>query len=316
MTLRNALLAATLLPLSLTMVTMPAFAQSQDRDDSVDFVAPPWPGVTVKTEVFSQLIAPLGYDSETQQVSSTVGYQTLQTSDSDVFLAAWMPAQQESHDEAMASGKIEDLGNNVTGAQMGFAVPGYVYDAGIHSAEDLDAHRDQFGGRYYSIESGSTVSDFINQAHDDDTYGLGDWQILESSTPGMLSEVKAAYAAKRWIVWYGWTPHWMAPAYDMHILEDPESVYGPDNGQSDVRTIVNKDFAEANPNLLKLLKQFTLTADEQSAFIDGYGRQERSAEDVARQWLQNHPDRVAEFLDGVTTRDGQPALDAVKSSLE
>ncbi|MGM8849545.1 ABC transporter substrate-binding protein [Salinicola halophyticus] len=317
MTLRPALLAATLLPLSLMTVSMAVFAQSpqQDKADSVNFVVPPWPGVTVKTEVFSQLIAPLGYDSETQEVSSTVGYQTLQTGDSDVFLAGWIPAQQESHDEAMASGKIEDLGNNVTGARMGFAVPGYVYDAGIHSAEDLDAHRDRFDGRFYSIESGSTVSTFIHDAQEQDVYGLGDWQILDSSTPGMLSEVKAAYEAKRWIVWYGWTPHWMAPAYDMHILDDPESVYGPDNGKSDVRTIVNKDFAEANPNLLKLLEQFTLTADEQSEFIDGYGRQERSARDVARQWLQDHPERVAEFLDGVKTRDGQPALDAVEASL-
>ncbi|MGQ7244516.1 ABC transporter substrate-binding protein [Salinicola sp. V024] len=318
MTLRNALLAATLLPLSLMTVSTSAFAQSPQPDeaDSVNFVVPPWPGVTVKTEVLSQLIAPLGYDSEAQEVSSTVGYQTLQTGDSDVFLAGWIPAQQESHDEAMASGKIEDLGNNVTGARMGFAVPGYVYDAGVHSAEDLAAHRDQFDSRFYSIESGSTVSTFIHDAQDQDIYGLGDWQILDSSTPGMLSEVDAAFNDKRWIVWYGWTPHWMAPAYDMHILDDPKSVYGPDNGQSDVRTIVNKAFAAANPNLLALLEQFTLTADEQSEFIDGYGRQERSAKDVARQWLQDHPDRVAEFLDGVKTRDGKPALDAVTASLQ
>ncbi|WP_245392625.1 ABC transporter substrate-binding protein [Salinicola halimionae] len=318
MTLRTALVAATLLPLSLMTLSISAFAQSprQDQADSVNFVVPPWPGVTVKTEVFSQLIAPLGYESETQEVSSTVGYQTLQTGDSDVFLAGWLPAQQESHDKAMASGKIEDLGNSVTGARMGFAVPGYVYDAGIHSAEDLDAQRDRFGGRFYSIESGSTVSTFIHDAQDQDLYGLGDWQILDSSTPGMLSEVDAAFNDKRWIVWYGWTPHWMAPAYDMHILDDPKSVYGPDNGQSDVRTIVNKAFAAANPNLLALLEQFTLTADEQSEFIDGYGRQELSAKDVARQWLQDHPDRVAEFLDGVKTRDGKPALDAVTASLQ
>ncbi|WP_232822174.1 ABC transporter substrate-binding protein [Salinicola sp. CR57] len=318
MTLRPALVAATLLPLSLMTASVAAFAQNPQPDeaDSVNFVVPPWPGVTVKTEVFSQLIEPLGYDRETQEVSSTVGYQTLQTGDSDVFLAGWMPAQQESHDQAMASGKIEDLGTNVTGARMGFAVPGFVYDAGVHSAEDLDAHRDRFGGRFYSIESGSTVSTFIHDAQDRDLYGLGDWQILESSTPGMLSEVDTAFNDKRWILWYGWTPHWMALAYDMHILDDPESVYGPDNGKSEVRTIVNKAFAEANPNLMALLGQFTLTADEQSEFIDGYGRQERSAEAVAREWLQDHPDRVAEFLDGITTRDGRPALEAVNASLQ
>ncbi|WP_251977905.1 ABC transporter substrate-binding protein [Salinicola avicenniae] len=317
MTLRKALLAATLLPLTIAApIAVQAQSQPQDEADSANFIVPPWPGVTVKTELFSQMLDALGYSSEVQELSSTVGYQTLQTGDSDIFLGGWMPAQQESYDQAVSSGKVVDLGNNVTGAQMGFAVPGYVYDAGIHSAEDLDAHRDQFGGRFYSIESGATVSEFINDAHDNDTYGLGDWQILESSTPGMLSEVNAAFDAERWIVWYGWTPHWMAPAYDMRILDDPEAVYGPDNGASDVRTIVNKAFADANPNLRQLLDQFVLTADEQSAFIDGYSRQERDADEVAREWLQNHPERVATFLEGITTRDGEPGLAAVESSLE
>ena len=50
--------------------------------------------------------------------------------------------------------------------------------------------------------------------------------------------------------------------------------------------------------------------------IDGYGRQELPAEQVARTWLQDHPERVATFLDGITTRAGKPALEAVKASLD
>ncbi|WP_110685446.1 ABC transporter substrate-binding protein [Salinicola aestuarinus] len=309
MTKRHYLLATALIPLSFS-------ALAADEAENINFVVPPWPGVTVKTEILEQLIEPLGYTGANQEVSSTVGYQTLMSGDSDVFLGGWMPAQQESYDRAMESGKVEDLGTNITGARMGFAVPGYVYDAGITHAEDLDAHRDRFDARFYSIESGSTVSEFIHGAVDNDTYGLGDWQVLESSTPGMLSEVDAAVNDKRWIVWYGWTPHWMAPAYDMHILDDSESVYGPNNGRSDVLTIANADFVDAHPNLRQLLEQFRLTADEQSEFIDGYGRQNRSAETVARDWLQAHPQRVAEFLDGVTTRDGEPGLDAVRAALD
>ncbi len=271
--------------------------------------------MTVKTEIMAQLLAPLGYESEQQELSSTVGYKTLQTGDSDVFLAGWLPAQQDSYDAAIANGAIVDLGNNVNGARMGFAVPGYVAEAGVTSAEQLDAHRERFDARYYSIESGSTVSDFINQAKQDDTYGLGDWELMESSTPGMLAEVQAAYDEQRWIAFYGWTPHWMVLAYDMRILDDPAGVYGPDNGRSDVRTIVGREFSEANPNLTRLLDQFVLSADDQSAFIQGFGREGRDPEAVAHDWLVAHRDKLAEFLDGVTTRDGKPALPAVERSL-
>ena len=303
---------------ALALLPLAAHANAAtDEATQVSFVAPPWPGVTVKTEIMAQILAPLGYTNERQELSSTVGYKTLQTGDSDVFLAGWLPAQQDSFDAAMDDGTIVDLGNNVTGARMGFAVPGYVYDAGVTSAEQLDdpKNRERFDGRYYSIESGSTVSDFINDAKRNDTYGLGDWELLESSTPGMLSAVRSAYDEKRWIAFYGWTPHWMVPEFDMHILDDPEGIYGENQGRSDVRTIVAKSFSEANPNLMRLLDQFVLTAEQQSDFIREYGLEERELETVAREWLQAHPDELADFLEGVTTRDGEPGLAAVKASL-
>ncbi len=117
------------------LALLPLAAHATDEATQVSFVAPPWPGVTVKTEIMAQILAPLGYTNERQELSSTVGYKTLQTGDSDVFLAGWLPAQQDSYDAAMDDGTIIDLGNNVTGARMGFAVPDYVYEAGVTSAE-------------------------------------------------------------------------------------------------------------------------------------------------------------------------------------
>ncbi|MDR5866053.1 ABC transporter substrate-binding protein [Halomonas koreensis] len=295
----------------------PALAAGGDRDDALRLVVPPWPGVTVKSEILSRLVAPLGYAADTQELSSTVGYSTLQNGDSDAFLAGWLPAQQESYDAAMDADAIVDLGNNVTGARMGFAVPGYVVEAGITSAEQFADPEvaERFGHAIYSIESGSTVTDMLAGAIEADTYGLGDWEAMPSSTPGMLAEVEAAVEEGRWIAFYGWTPHWMVPEYDVRILDDPAGVYGPDNGRSDVRTIVAGGYAEANPNLIRLLDQFVFSADEQSEFIRDYSLEERDLEAVAHDWLAGHPERVADFLEGVTTKDGGDALAAVEASL-
>lgn len=312
--MRNTALLTTLALTGLLPFTAQA---AQDASDELRLVVPPWPGVTVKSEILAQLIEPLGYTTSQQELSSTVGYNTLQNGDSDAFLAGWMPAQQESYDAAMASGTIIDLGNNVTGARMGFAVPGHVAEAGITSAEQLaDAEiAERFERRVYSIESGSTVTDMLEGAIEADTYGLGDWEGKSSSTPGMLSEVEAAVAEGRWIVFYGWTPHWMVPEYDVQILDDPAGVYGDNNGRSDVKTIVAKRFAETNPNLTRLLDQFRFSADEQSQFISAFSLEERELDAVASEWLEDNPERVTRFLEGVTTRDGKDALAAVEANL-
>lgn len=303
-----------LLLASLALLPLTTQADGTDAASQVDFVVPPWPGVTVKTEIVSQLVERLGYEANAQGMSSSVGYNTLQSGDSDVFLGAWLPSQQQSFDAAMEANAIVDLGNNVTGARMGFAVPGYVHEAGITSAEQLDEpeNRERFSAEFYSIESGSTVSVTINEAMDGDVYGLGDWDLRESSTPGMLSEVDAASRSGRWIVFYGWTPHWMATKYDMVILDDPESVYGPDNGKSDVRTIVRRDFSEANPNLTRLLEQIVFTADQQSGFINEFSQKGLDPDDVAERWIDAHPEKIEAFMKGVTTRDGQPASSVMK----
>jgi len=310
---RPALLAL----LALTGLLPFAAQAAQDVSDELRLIAPPWPGVTVKSEILAQLAEPLGYRVEILEVSSTVGYQTLQSDEADAFLAGWLPAQQESYDATMAAGAIVDLGNNVEGARMGFAVPGYVYAAGVTSAEQLadPETAERFNHRVYSIESGSTVTDMIESAIAADTYGLGDWKGMPSSTPGMLSEVAAAVDENRWILFYGWTPHWMIPEYDVHILDDPESVFGKNNGQSDVKTIVAKRYIEANPNLTRLLDQFTFSADEQSEFISAFSLEERDLDAVAREWIKQHPDRVASFLEGVTTYNGMDAQAAVEASL-
>ncbi|MCG5536152.1 ABC transporter substrate-binding protein [Ectothiorhodospira mobilis] len=286
----------------------------------VRFSAPPWPGVTVKTALASLLLETLGYEPRLQELSSNITYKAMLQNDLDVFMAAWLPAQQGMYEASFREGeqRLMDLGNNVDGARLGFAVPAFVFDAGLHSAEDLDDPRfaDRLDRTIYSIEIGSGMSDTLNAAVEKDTYGLGDWTLSETSTPGMLSAVDHAMDQGEWIVFGAWTPHWMNIEYDIRYLEDPQDMWGPDGGHSDVRTLVTRAFAESHPNATRLLDQLTFTAADQSIMIRGFSFEEREPEAVALEWLRDHPARVRAFLDGVTTRDGAPAWPVVQRILQ
>lgn len=307
--LAGALLTAPLTWSSVVLAEEPA---------QVRFSVPAWPGVTVKTALAAQLLETLGYEVSQQELGSTITYEALTQGELDAFLAAWLPGQQGMYETTMEKDVLVDLGNNVDGARLGFAVPTYVHEAGVTSAEDLD--REEFAEKLertiYSIEVGSGMSEILNGAVGDDTYGLGDWNLSETSTPGMLSAVDSALDREEWIVFAGWTPHWMNIEYDVRYLEDPEDMWGPDQGRSDVKTLVTTDFSESNPNATRLLDQLVFSADDQSAMILGFSYEEREPEEVALQWLRDNPERVEAFLEGVTTRDGEPAWPVVQQALE
>jgi len=300
----------------IALATTALFATAAHADDqTLDFGVPAWPGITVKTAIAEQLLNPLGYETSTQEIGLQVIYQGIESGDIDAFLGAWLPAQREMFDPRKESGVLIDVANNVDGAQMTLAVPEYLYESGIQSFADLDENREQFEGEIYGFGAGSAASEILHNAIDNDTWGLGDWQVVDTSEVGMLSAARDAISREEPIVWVGWTPHWMNLELPMRYLEDPEDLFGENNGESDVLTLLRSDYAEANPNVVTFFEQFTFSAEEQSWMIQAFGQEEQDLADDAEQWINDHPERIEAMLADVTTTDGDPAWPVIEAQL-
>ena len=285
-------------------------------DATLDFGVPAWPGITVKTEIAEQVLNPLGYDTQTHEIGLQVIYQGMESGDVDAFLGAWLPAQKEMFEPRKASGVLTDVANNVDGAQMTLAVPTYLHERGIQSFADLDEHRDEFNSQIHGFGAGSAASEILHNAIDNDTWGLGDWSLVDTSEVGMLSAAQDAISREEAIVWVGWTPHWMNLELPMRYLEDPENLFGENNGESDVRTLLRSDYADAHPALVTFFEQFSFTADEQSWMIQAFGQEERDLAEVAQQWINDHPERVEAMLADVTTTEGDAAWPVIEARLQ
>ncbi|MDN6297030.1 MAG: ABC transporter substrate-binding protein [Halomonas sp.] len=296
------------LPLALGL-TSPA----QSDDATLNLGVPAWPGITVKTEIASQLLAPLGYDIHTREVGLQVIYEGLKSGDLDAFLGAWLPAQNHLYTPLEKNGTITSIANNVDGAQMTLAVPAYLHEQGIRSFADLDDNRERFDGKIHSFGAGSAASQILDKAIDNDSWGLGDWQLVDTSVVAMLSAARNAISREAPIVWVGWKPHWMNLALDMRYLDDPENLFGKNNGESQVLTLMRTPYAENHPNLVNFFEEFTFSAEEQSWMINEFGQKERAPEAVAQAWLQAHPERIEAMLEDVTTQSGEPAWPVVKA---
>lgn len=297
----------------IALVTTALFASMAQADDqTLDFGVPAWPGITVKTAIAEQLLNPLGYETSIQEIGLQVIYQGIESGDIDAFLGAWLPAQREMFNPRKESGVLIDVANNVDGAQMTLAVPEYLYESGIQSFADLDEHRDQFNGQIHGFGAGSAASEILHDAIDNDIWGLGDWRLVDTSEVGMLSAARDAISREEAIVWVGWTPHWMNLELPMRYLDDPENLFGENNGESDVLTLLRSDYANAHPNVVTFFEQFTFTAEEQSWMIQAFGQEEQDLANVAEQWVTDHPERIEAMLDDVTTTDGDPAWPVIE----
>lgn len=104
---------------------------------------------------------------------------------------------------------------------------------------DLNKYADKFNHKYYGIEPGNDGNQIMIDAVNNDTYNLGDWEVVESSTSGMLLQAKKLTDKKEWIVFSAWKPHWMNVVYDIKYLDDPEGLWGE---AAKVGTISSADF--------------------------------------------------------------------------
>ncbi|MFI0471625.1 ABC transporter substrate-binding protein [Halomonas sp. HMF6819] len=283
--------------------------------DEVRFGVPPWPGVTVKSEVAAQLIEAMGYETRQRELAVSVILEGLTRGDLDVYLGGWYPVQIDMVEPLVEQGKVEKLVSNIEGANSGLVVPRYVYEAGVTSVADLERYRDRFDGEIQGIEAGTGINNAVLNAIDNDLAGLGDWRLRESSTSAMLARAEQKMDDEEWVTFVGWEPHWMNVSFDLAYLADADDT-GIAQIESTVWTIVPATLADEDPALHRFFSQFTVDIEDQNEWVHGYSFDDRPADEVASEWIAAHLDTVGVWLDGVEAKDGTSAIDAVRAAYE
>ena len=131
---------------------------------------------------------------------------------------------------------------------------------------------------------------------------LAGWTLDISSTAAMMAELDKAIANEEPIIITGWNPHWMFAKYpDLKYLEDPKDIYG---GEEGINTLVRKGFEEEKPEAFKVISQFKWEVEDMEEIMYEASDTGEEVEDVAKRWVENNPDKVAAWLEGVEDVDG------------
>jgi glycine betaine/proline transport system substrate-binding protein len=283
--------------------------------DKVRFSDVGWTDITATTALSSVVLQGLGYDTSTQMLSVPVTYKSLENGDIDIFLGNWMPTMEGDIRPYLERGTVETLKTNLSGAKYTLAVPKAVYDAGVKSFADIAKFSDQFDGKIYGIEPGNDGNRLIQDMIDKNAFDLKEFEVVESSEAGMLSQVKRKIRRNKWIVFLGWEPHPMNSNFELAYLEGGDDFFGPDLGGASVMTNVRKGYVTECPNVGRFLNNLEFTLALENEVMKAILDDKQKPKDAAKNWLKANPAILDSWLKGVTTIDGKPAVAAVKATL-
>ncbi|WP_163847350.1 choline ABC transporter substrate-binding protein [Pseudooceanicola aestuarii] len=294
-------------------LALAGMAQAQAQCDSVTMSDVGWTDITTTTATAKHVLEALGYDVDVKVLSVPVTFASLESDDVDVFLGNWMPAQTAAITPYLDSGEIEQINVNLEGTKYTLAVPTYAYEAGLKTYADIAKFEDELDAKIYGIEPGNEGNDYLVSLAENDTHGLGNFEVVESSEQGMLSQVSRFYKKEEPVVFLGWEPHPMNANFDLQYLTGGEDFFG---GEGVVHTVTRQGFTGECPNLGKLFAQMDFTLAMENQIMGEILDEGEDADDATLAWLQANPAAIEPWLDGVTTTDGAEGLAAVKDALD
>ncbi|WP_455358054.1 ABC transporter permease/substrate binding protein [Streptomyces sp. SYSU K21746] len=259
-------------------------AQNVGKGKHIELGYIPWDEGVASTFLWKELLERRGFEVTAKQYEAGALYTGMANGQIDFQTDAWLPVTHEKY-WANYKDKLEDMGSWYGPTSLELSVPSYV--KGVDSLADLKGKSGTFKGRIIGIEPSAGMMGMLKDKVLKD-YGLdGEYKVVDGSTPGMLAELKRAYAKQEPIVTTLWSPHWAYSTYDLKKLKDPEGSWGKGDG---VHTLARKGFAADHPEVGKWLAGFKMTEKQLTGLEAkiqqaGKGNEQQAVED----WLEATP---------------------------
>jgi len=242
-----------------------------------------WDEDVATSYLWKDLLTQKGYQVQLQSLDAGPLFSGLSEGGLDLFFDTWLPVTHQVYLSRYGHNLV-NLGKWYEGqTQEGFVVPKYMTD--VNSISDLKQHATEFGNQIVGIDPGAGEMQLAAKAVSD--YGLN-LQLVQSSSPAMLSSLEKAYSQHKPIVVTLWSPHWAFAKYQLKYLSDPKGDFGK---QGWIQTEANKDFANANPTVAGWIRNFKLTP-EQLGTLEEDINQAKSKDAGVAKWIHDNQSLV------------------------
>jgi glycine betaine/proline transport system substrate-binding protein len=243
-----------------------------------------WDESIASSALWQSVLEQRGYSVQNKTYDPGAAFTGLAQGNVDFLTDAWLPTTHGSYIKRYGD-HYADLGKWYDETSLEVSVPSYV--KGVTTMADLKGRGKEFGGKIIGIEPGAGEMKLLKSTVLPG-YGLDkEYQLVNSSTASMLSELKRDYAQHKPVAVVLWSPHWAYSKYPLTKLTDPKGLWGPSDS---IRTTANKDFPVRRPQVATWLRHFHMTESqlgslEASIQDAGQGHTTQGVE----KWIAHHP---------------------------
>ncbi|RKL67007.1 glycine/betaine ABC transporter [Salipaludibacillus neizhouensis] len=182
-------------------------------------------------------------------------------------------------------------------------------DSGNGQTEDTSNVSEEMGYQITGIEPGAGQTQ-TNEKAIAEYESLAGWEQETSSAAAMLTALGDAIENEEPIIVAAWSPHYMFAKYDIKYLEDPELIFGE---EEHITTIVRQGLKEDMPSAYTILDRLHWELPVfQEALLEAQ-EMDFDFEKVAQEWVDENPEKVTEWTEGVEPVDGT-SIDLVLTS--
>ncbi|MFB6272880.1 MAG: glycine betaine ABC transporter substrate-binding protein, partial [Salinibacter sp.] len=224
-----------------------------------------------------------------------IAFSSVAQGDADFFNEAWLPTTHQGSWKPMKD-SLQKLGYTYKGTSVGVVVPTYME---VDTFPDLSKYQQELDGTLNGIESGAAINGQMKNTLE--LYNMDDeFSVTAASGPANWQALKSAINNKEPIAVAGWKPHWKWNVYDIKYVDGAHTGHNVDIwGQpEDIFTIVDNQFIDEFPKkVVCFLKEFEANDQQVGSLMDAFrNRGDMSKREAARQWIQNHPEAVNQWM--------------------
>ncbi len=316
-TLRN-LLSALALGASLATIALPA-AAAPESTDPIKLTLHDWTGQLITTQLMAEVLKKAGYNVELVTADYLAQFAGLETGDLHVAMEIWATTGQEALDAAVATGKVENLGETGMQAKEEWWYPTYMKEKcpGLPNWEALlDAACAEAFSTAETAPNGRYLGGPVTWGGFDEerVSALGlPFEVVHAGTDAALfAELESAYQRQAPIMLWIYAPHWAVAKYDGEWVQFPE--YTPEcyadpawGGNTGEAYDCGKPFGaiwkagwaglkDKWPGAHKAIQAFSIDNAEMGQMITEVDLNGKSVQDVATAWIAANEARWSAWI--------------------
>jgi glycine betaine/proline transport system substrate-binding protein len=293
-------------PLSLS----PALAAAESQDP-IKIALNDWTGQFISTKIMGSVLQKAGYNVEYVQADYLAQFAGLGTGDLTLAMEVWATTGQEALEAAVATGKVENLGETGMVAKEEWWFPEYMKEK-CPGLPDWKALKEPACAEAFSIPETAPKGRYLGGPvtwggfDEERVEALGlDFEVVHAGTDAALfAELESAYQRQAPIMLWIYSPHWAPAKYKGEWIEfpkyEPACYTDPAWGSNpDATHDCGKPFGpiwkagwagikDKWPGAYKAIKNFTISSDEMNGLVGKVDLDGKSADDVVADWMANN----------------------------